>query len=111
MFTTGLSLPRGTAGALIALSIANHVTVAAAHDAPSGWIYPVSCCSDYDCREVADANILERPEGYVIKATGETLAMTDYRVRPSPDGRYHWCSVKGRPDGWTICLFVPPRAS
>lgn len=87
-----------------------------AHDAPGGWAYPLDCCSGYDCREVGDAfapdasiRVFERPEGYVISTTGETIPMTDAKVRPSPDGAFHWCSRGGRADGATICLFVPPR--
>ena len=83
---------------------------AGAHDAPTGWSYPFACCSGYDCREVDDAAVQERPEGYVIVATGEVIAMISTKVRHSPDGRFHWCSVGGRPDGQTICLFVPPRS-
>ncbi|TKT79044.1 hypothetical protein [Aquamicrobium sp. LC103] len=82
---------------------------AAAHDAPSGWSYPVSCCSGYDCREVSETDIIEGPEGYVIRVTGEVIPMTSRKVRPSPDGVFHWCSVAGKNDGKTICLFVPPR--
>lgn len=86
------------------------------HDAERGWVYPPSCCSDYDCREVGGAEtphatirVFERPEGYVISSTGEVIPMTSRKVRPSPDGVFHWCSVQGRDDGETICLFVPPR--
>lgn len=82
---------------------------ARAHDAPSGWSYPIACCSDFDCREVSDAAVEERPEGYVIVATGEVIPMTDRKVRPSPDGVFHWCSRGGRDESATICLFVPPR--
>jgi hypothetical protein len=82
---------------------------ARAHDAKSGWIYPLECCSNYDCREVADADIDEGPQGYVIKTTGEVIPMTDAKVKMSPDGEFHWCSRGGRQDGATICLFVPPR--
>jgi hypothetical protein len=77
---------------------------------PQGWSYPFSCCSGYDCREVADAAISERPEGYVINGTGEVLGYQDARIKDSPDGRWHWCSVAGADDGRTICLFVPPRS-
>lgn len=94
----------------LAVVLALLVAESRAHDAPSGWTYPVACCSGYDCREVADAAIRERPEGYVIVATGEVIPMTDRKVRPSPDGVFHWCSIGGRDDGRTICLFVPPRA-
>lgn len=94
-------------GLALLLSTCN---AAEAHDAPSGWTYPLSCCSDYDCRAVAEADVLERPEGYVIAATGEVIPMTSRKVRQSPDGIFHWCSVAGRDDGATICLFVPPRS-
>lgn len=76
---------------------------------PNGWSYPFSCCSGYDCREVSKKAISERPEGYVILGTGEVVAYTDARVKDSPDGAFHWCSVAGSNNGRTICLFVPPR--
>ena len=71
--------------------------------------YPHECCSGIDCREVPAKNISERPEGYVIKNTGEIVRYGDRRVKDSPDGEYHWCSVAGADDTRTICLFVPPR--
>ena len=89
---------------------------AAAHDAlptaskPQGWSYPFSCCSGYDCREVSSKQISERPEGYVIKGTGEVVSYSDARLKDSPDGEFHWCSVAGADDSRTICLFVPPRS-
>ena len=104
-------------GAIMASSVL--FSGAGAHDAmptaskPLGWSYPFSCCSGIDCREVslggAGSVILERPEGYVVAETGEVVPYTDTRVKESPDGRPHWCSVAGRADGRTICLFVPPR--
>ena len=101
------------AGAALAASMALPV---AAHDAkptaarPQGWSYPFSCCSGYDCREVSSRQISEKPEGYVIKGTGEVVAYSDARLKNSPDGEYHWCSVAGADDSRTICLFVPPRS-
>ena len=89
---------------------------AAAHDAvataakPNGWSYPFSCCSGYDCREVPQTSISERPEGYVIEGTGEVVTYQDTRLKDSPDGEYHWCSVAGKDNTETICLFVPPRS-
>ena len=83
---------------------------------PQGWSYPFSCCSGYDCREVGDGGgeakikITETPEGYRISSTGEIIAYSDTRIKDSPDGEYHWCSVAGADDSRTICLFVPPRA-
>lgn len=86
------------------------VSPVAAHEAPKGWTYPFACCSDYDCRAVPVRSVREGPEGYVIDVTGEVLSYGDKRVRNSPDGDFHWCSVAGKNDGRTICLFVPPRA-
>lgn len=106
MFCSRLPLARIAAiAALSTIPVAAH-----AHDANSGWTYPLACCSDFDCREVAADAIEERPEGYVIKVTGEVVPMSSRKVRNSPDGVFHWCSVRGREDGDTICLFVPPRA-
>jgi hypothetical protein len=77
---------------------------------PEGWTYPYSCCSGIDCRPVPESAVSERPDGYVIKATGEVIPYGDRRVKDSPDGDMHWCSVAGREDSRTICLFVPPRS-
>lgn len=96
-----------------------------AHDAmptaskPQGWSYPFSCCSGYDCREVGTTRkgagtegivIAEKPEGYVISTTHEVINYGDTRLKDSPDGQFHWCSVAGSVVGRTICLFVPPRS-
>jgi hypothetical protein len=103
------------AAAFVAASLVTVSGSAFAHEAkptgamPKGWTYPFACCSGYDCREVAAQSISERPEGYVINGTGEVVAYTDRRIRNSPDGEFHWCSVAGAHDGRTICLFVPPR--
>lgn len=81
------------------------------HDAPTGWTYPQSCCSGQDCREVPASMIGEGPAGYTICTTGEIVPYRDEKVRPSPDGLFHWRSVGGRDDGATICLFAPPRGT
>ena len=96
--------------------LAGVATAAIAHDAlptagqPNGWKYPFSCCSGFDCRSVPQTAIRERPEGYVIQRTGEVLGYKDARLRDSPDGEFHWCSVAGSDSGKTVCLFVPPRS-
>lgn len=100
----------------LGLSTLGSAMPALGHDAmptaakPQGWKYPFSCCSDYDCRAVSEAAISERPEGYVIDGTGEVVGYQDVRLKNSPDGEFHWCSVAGANDGRTICLFVPPRS-
>lgn len=120
-----LAAATGVAGLIAALALGIVFAVwpveAFAHDArptaarPQGWSYPFSCCSGYDCREVGDSRsgqritVAEIPEGYRISATGEVLAYGDTRIRNSPDGEFHWCSVAGADDSRTICLFVPPR--
>jgi hypothetical protein len=99
------------------LLIASH---ARAHDElptasqPQGWSYPFSCCSGYDCHEVAYNAIGERSEGYVIKGTGEVITYTDSRIKNRPDGVFHWCSVAGANDGHIICYLyrrVDPDSS
>lgn len=80
-----------------------------AHQAKTGWAYPFACCSNKDCREISADLVSERPQGYVLEPTGEVVGYSDDRVKISPDGVYHWCSVAGRDDSRTICLFVPPR--
>jgi hypothetical protein len=97
------------AAALLLPALAMPAT-ALAHHAKSGWAYPYACCSDNDCREIPASVISERPEGYVINMTGEVVGYTDRRVKDSPDGVYHWCSIAGADDSRTICLFVPPRS-
>lgn len=85
---------------------------ASAHEAPTGWKYPWACCSNMDCQSVQASAVLERPDGYVIQSTGETVGYRDKRVKDSPDGEYHWCAHQAGLDaGQTICLFVPPRGS
>ena len=117
---TGMTLLAVVAAALVTAALVGvwvflMTSDAMAHDAlptaaqPQGWSYPFSCCSSYDCREVADNAIGERPEGYVIKGTGELITYPDSRIKDSPDGIFHWCSMAGANDGHTICLFVPPR--
>ncbi|ASY58764.1 MULTISPECIES: hypothetical protein [Sinorhizobium] len=101
--------------AAVLLAVATAVP-AAAHDAtptaaqPNGWTYPFSCCSGMDCREIRDQAVLEGPRGYVIKLTGELIMPRDTRIKNSPDGQFHHCTVAGEPTGRTICLFVPPRS-
>lgn len=79
------------------------------HDAPKGWSYPFACCAGNDCRPVPGSAILETDKGYVIARTGEPLAYNDTRIKDSPDGEIHWCSVAGKDDSRTICLFMPPK--
>lgn len=117
-----MTAPRfSAAGLAAATAFALNVVLASAgaaraHDAPptpaqpNGWMYPQLCCSGYDCRPVPAEDVVEGPQGYVIRPTGELVPMSSTKVKDSPDGEFHWCSVAGADDGKTICLFVPPRA-
>jgi hypothetical protein len=109
MFCSSLSTAAFKAASATSVLLISSCIAASAHDAPTGWKYPYACCSGLDCRPVSKKQISERPEGFVITNTGEVIASTDTRLRDSPDGEYHWCSVAGEEHSRTICLFVPPR--
>ena len=103
-------MPASTTRLASAVKTARRLLTSITAAKPQGWSYPFSCCSGYDCRAVSQTSISERPEGYVIKGTGEVVGYSDARIKNSPDGEYHWCSVAGANDGKTICLFVPPSS-
>jgi hypothetical protein len=100
----------------LAVLLVMGVVLARAHDAlptatkPLGWSYPFSCCSGYDCREAPEGSIGETPGGYRYAVNGDIVAYQgDSRLRTSPDGKFHICTVDGAVDGRTLCLFSPPR--
>ena len=99
---------------------------ASAHDAPSGWSYPLSCCSGMDCNEIPASRVRETANGYrislgasdhvmLIAPENYSVPYTDGRVKVAPDGVYHACIsrqsiVNGVPiGGRLICLFTPPK--
>lgn len=91
---------------------------AAAHQAPSGWLYDPECCSHHDCAQVADEAVREVQGGYAVRVEPGTHIMVpagrpavtsfvphgDTRIRPSGDQHRHVCIVGGR----VICLYMPP---
>ncbi len=91
-----------------ALLLALLPIAAQAHDAPTGWSYDAICCHNRDCRPISSASVKEDSRGFTLP-TGETLAYKDTRIRESKDEQFHWCSVNGRDDGRTLCLYVPLR--
>ncbi|CDZ51616.1 Hypothetical protein NGAL_HAMBI1189_40700 [Neorhizobium galegae bv. officinalis] len=95
---------------LTAVAITCSSLTADAHSAPAGWVYPIQCCSDKDCEPVHDANVVESPEGYLVRDSGETIGYGDARIKQSPDDEFHLCRTKSKPPSPTICLFVPPRS-
>lgn len=93
-------------GFLIAIMFA---AFARAHDAPSGWAYPLSCCSNQDCRQADDGEVKEENGGFTLMSTGEVVPHGDVRLRNSPDGLFHVCQRQTGPKaGSVICLFAPP---
>lgn len=101
----------GAAAAIIAiLTVLIVMDAAKAHQAPLGWQYPLSCCSNQDCREANSGEVRETPEGYQLITTGETVPYGNKRIKDSPDGRFHVCQQGGDFDtGRILCIFVPPR--
>ena len=96
-------------GLLLAAGLVLAAEAAWAHDAPTGWTYPFECCAGYDCRMVQlPQRVRETSRGYVVPS-GELIVYDDVRIKKSPDGEFHWCTVAGAEDAMTICLFVPPR--
>jgi hypothetical protein len=83
---------------------------ALSHEAPTGWSYPHSCCSNQDCRQ--DDNAVRVVKGgWEIVQTGEFVAHNDARRKDSPDGLVHICMVAGdfeSENAHMICLFTPP---
>ena len=78
-------------------------SVALAHD----W-YPVSCCSDKDCRaliEESGETVRESAEGWTFW-DGRTIARSIAKL--SPDRRFHVCES---PAKTILCFFAPPGGS
>lgn len=60
------------------------------HNAPSGWKYPIECCSNTDCYPIDWADIeYVAGEGWLIKDTGQIVPFD--KVQVSPDERFHIC--------------------
>lgn len=97
------------AAAMVCFVLA-YVTKSPAHDAPMGWQYPLSCCSNRDCRQTAQREVRETEAGYLLVSTGEVVPYGNGRIKDSPDGLFHVCQQAGNFEtGRVLCLFVPPR--
>ena len=89
-------------GVLIAAM--NHA--ASAHQAPSGFVYPSSCCSDGDCHPVS-CEALREVDGGIdflgVKFTGDI-------VKRSEDGFCHVCiGYYGPTSHVPHCVILTPR--
>jgi hypothetical protein len=99
-------LPR-TAILLAAAVLALLVCEARSHE----W-YPRECCAGGDCYAISADEVEALPDGtWRIKATGEIFyganAAQVHRVKFSPDGGFHRCSLNHDRKEPSICLFIP----
>ncbi|MFC4171095.1 hypothetical protein ACFOYU_03330 [Microvirga sp. GCM10011540] len=79
------------------------VSVTDAHD----W-YPITCCSEKDCRALIEANgetVLESIAGWEL---WDGRVVPRDAAKPSPDGKFHLCE---NPAKQILCFFAPPGAS
>ena len=106
---------------LLAILLASCGQPVAAHQAMSGWQYPMSCCADNDCAQIAPETVRETARGYVItiqpgthpmwKADrgGPLIVSVPYaQARVAPDGRWHICLDH---TGKVLCFFASAGGS
>lgn len=87
------------------LALSLFVLPAPAHQAASGWQYPMECCHDRDCAPVAADDVMEFHDHFALMNTGEAVSRS--AARRSGDGGYHICRA---PNGAILCFFYPPRS-
>jgi len=101
--------------ALAALAFAALLSVTARRANAHDW-YPVECCHDNDCAQIADESVQETPNGYVVtiapgghpmwqasKQRPLTIAVPYAKARRSPDGHFHLCMSSS---GYLFCFFA-----
>lgn len=86
------------------------------HEAPTGWKYPLVCCSNRDCNMVTAERVREGPNGYEVtllpgdhdfvtkKPVSYVIPYTKAKV--SPDGAYHICISRALT---MLCFFAGGR--
>ena len=107
-----------------AVLIAGAHSPAYVHDAPSGWQYPLACCSNGDCYQIDESELVEYKQYWVVRRTKEIFLKPESGNVPgldnasvtgvatySPDGLFHRCSIQGDPENGSFCLFVPRPAT
>ncbi len=72
--------------------------------------YSPLCCSNHDCKPIPVGDVKATPGGWQIIITGEVIEYGSYRVKDSPDGKFHRCAMSANfsEQGHTLCLYVPP---
>lgn len=103
----GCAFVLALAGLVVVALLIGAALVASAHDAPSGWRYPLSCCHKRDCAPLDPKLIQATEQGWYLMESGEVIPYS--KAREAPDGLFHRC-VKRPEDrrSETLCLFVPP---
>jgi hypothetical protein len=98
-----------------AFGLAFAATLAAAHDAPTGWSYDPWCCGGHDCQPIPAENVSITEDGFLVTLSeGEHMtARRDHErlfgfddVRESQDQNYHACILPRTQE--FRCLYVPP---
>lgn len=88
--------------ACIVLCLGLLAVPAPAHDAITGWHYPIQCCGEGDCAHALSA--VRNGDGSLTVTTkhGTATFPASFRHDPSPDGLIHACftSIK------LYCLYL-----
>lgn len=92
------------------------LTVSEAHEAPSGWSYPIECCSGLDCAPVEKTEFLtpadstSLPQMVLTTRIGTTIVPKTAIWRQSKDNRFHVCmkTYDKNPATNFLCVFAPP---
>ena len=88
------------------------VSIARAHEAPSGFRYDSFCCSDQDCRPADIGEIVAVSGGWHIVPSNLYVAPNDHRIHDSPDGRFHICNTEaGNRKSAFWCIYIPAHGS
>lgn len=99
-------------GSVVAMALGALLHAATAHEAPSGFRYLSSCCSDQDCRPADPGEIVPVSGGWHVVPSNLYVVSNDHRIHESPDGRFHICNIRAgdRTSGFW-CLYIPAHGS
>lgn len=102
----------GAAAVLVASLLIGAPDVGRAHEAPSGFRYLSSCCSDQDCRPADPGEIVPVSGGWHVVPSNIYVVSNDHRIHESPDGRFHICNVEaGNRKSAFWCIYIPAHGS
>ena len=66
------------------------------------------CCGPTDCAPLADGQVVEERDGWLVLPFGQRLRQNDPNVFPSQDNRYWACRFPGQ---GIRCFFYPRPAT